>query len=248
MITSPNNQNKIAVVILAAGEGKRMKSPLPKVMHLLRGQPLIEYVVRAVEESGLGKPVVVVGVKNTLVADYLGERAEYTIQQDQLGTGHAVAAAEDWLKNRTDHIVVLYGDSPFVSAESIKKLAAEHIDKRNVLTLLTATLPPGGPRNDSGRIVRGATGALVKIVEVKDASVVEKKITEINAGFYCFAAPWLWSHLKMIRNSNAQGEYYLTDLVGLAIRGGYPVSSVLIDHREALGVNTKEHLKQAEKF
>ncbi|MDO8626471.1 MAG: NTP transferase domain-containing protein [Candidatus Magasanikbacteria bacterium] len=246
------NPSNVATVILAAGEGRRMQSALPKVMHELSRKPLIEYVVKAAEDSGVaGSLVVVASATGQAVQDYLGERVSYVVQSQQLGTGHAVAATEDFFKEQSDEIesmVVLYGDMPFISPQSIKRLTGEHIAKRNVLTVMTATVPNFEGTNsqfkDFGRIVRNSRGEIEKIVEYKDASVAEKNIGEVNTGFFCFDAPWLWSHLKLIRNSNDQGEYYLTDLVGLAIQGGYPISTVLVEVSEAIGVNTKEQLER----
>lgn len=245
-------KNNVAVLILAAGEGKRMKSDLPKVMHELKGKPMIDFAVKAVENSGItSKPLLVVSAKNKLIQDYLKGRAEYVVQREQLGTGHAVAVTEDWFKEENKeeikNIVVLYGDMPFISSESIKRLLGEHEKTRNVLTLMTTTVPNYDGENSKfkefGKIVRDSKGKIEKIVELKDANELEKNILEVNTGFFCFDAAWLWSHLKMLRNNNAQGEYYLTDLVQLAIKGGYPISSVAINSSEAVGVNTKDQLE-----
>lgn len=247
-------QNKIGVVILAAGKGKRMQSNMLKVMHELNGRPLIDHVVWAVTESGVcEKPVVVVCSEDPAVENFLGSRAEYAIQVERLGTGHAVAIAEEKLKDRADAVVVLYGDMPFIKPESIQKLVAKHLEKGNQLTLMTATVEDfddwRASLYDYGRIIRaGEENHIVKIVEKKDATSEELEIKELNPAFMCFDAEWLWKNLKLLKNTNAQGEYYLTDLVGLAFAEGQKLSSVMIDPKEAVGINTKEHLEKAQQL
>ena len=202
---------KISVVILAAGEGKRMQSQLPKVMHELKGKPLIEYVVSAVEAVELGKPLVVVNALSLAVQKYLGDRAEYVIQSKQLGTGHAVAVAES-AAGKAETILVLNGDMPAIA-----------------------------------RVVRGPTGNLEKIVEYKDANQREGAERELNTGCFCFQAAWLWPTLKRLENKNAQGEFYLVDVVRLAIAEGARISAITVAPAEAIGVNTKEQLSFLEK-
>ena len=143
-------------------------------------------------------------------------------------------------------VVVLYGDMPCISAESIIRLVGQHALERNVVTLMTTKVPDfdewRGQFNDFGRVVRDSGGAITRIVEKKDATPAEIAITEVNPSYLCFDAPWLWAHIKLIRNANVQSEYYLTDLVGMAIAEGSPLGSVPIDPSEAIGINTKEHL------
>ena len=240
---------KIGVVILAAGQGKRMKSDLPKVMHLLHERPLIDYVVTAVEELGI-KPVVIVPDDSSLVKEYLGNRATYAVQTERLGTGHAVSMAERELSGKVDHIVVLYGDMPFIKAESIRSMIDGHIAHGNMLTLTTVIVPDFDDWRaqfyDFGRIVRGENGKIEKIVEKKDASPEELNIMELNTAFFCFNAEWLWENLKKLKNNNAAGELYLTDLVKIAFDEGARLFTVNINPREAVGVNTKEHLEKAQ--
>lgn len=241
-------KQKIGIVILAAGKGKRMQSELPKVMHVVRNKPLIEYVVSAVEKIGV-RPVVIVPDDSNLVRDYLGKRADYAVQTEILGTGHAVAMAENVLAGKCEHVIVLYGDMPFITAESLSKLIDDHTARGNMLTLMTTTVPDfhdwRAQFYDFGRIVRDSNGDIIRIVEKRDASPAELNITELNSAFFCFNAVWLWKNLKNLKNNNAAGELYLTDLVKMAFDEGVPLSSVNIDPREAVGVNTKEHLEKA---
>lgn len=243
--------NNVGVVILAAGKGKRMQSNQLKVMHLLNEKPLIDHVVSAVESLNLAtKPTVVVCNENPAVQDYLGDRANYVVQAERLGTGHAVAQAESVLSGKVDQVVVLYGDMPFIKPESIKKLISTQLERNNIITLATVTATDFNDWRasliDYGRIVRGGTeNHIIKIVEKKDSSPEELEIKEFNTGFYCFNAEWLWKNLKNLKNNNVQSEYYLTDLVGLAVAGGNKISSVSIEPKEAVGINTKENLEVA---
>lgn len=228
-----------------------MGSTIPKVMQTLRGKPLVEYVVQAAEGSALGgKPVVVVGARNTAVQDYLRERAEYAVQTEQLGTGHAVATTENQLTGKADQLVVLYGDMPFITSDSIIRLVAEHRQQNNTVTFMTINVPDfsGGRQYfyDFSRVVRDAAGKIVKDVQRKDASPAELKIRELNTCYFCFRANWLWDNLRMLQNNNAQREYYLTDLINLAIHAGERVGTLAVPELEAVGVNTPEHLEWAQ--
>lgn len=251
--------DKIGVVILAAGQGTRMKSELPKVMHKLAGRPMIDYVVAAVESAGHHtknfsvvagiKPVVVVSPTNHLAREFLGARVDYAIQEKQLGTGHAVACAEKILNGFVDHVMVFYGDHPYLKSESIKRLMKRHVERGNTVTLMTAVVPDfegwRAPFYDFGRVIRGANGHVAEIVERKDANEEELKTKEINPSYFCFKADWLWKNLKELKNNNAQKEYYLTDLVKQAIDAGEKISSIEIEPAEALGVNSQDDLKLA---
>ncbi len=244
---SPHN---ITIVILAAGDGKRMKSELPKVLHTLRGKPLIERVVDAAISSGLcEKPVVVVSAKHTLIQDYLKEKAEYVVQHEQLGTGHAVAVTEQKLRGTVDTVVVLYGDMPFLEPESIRKLVEYHVENSAVLTLLTTTASDfTGWRRAFyafGRIIRDAAGNITRIVDVRDATDKELEIKEVSTCFFCFKADWLYEHLKQLRKNNAQQEYYLTDLLKIAFDERAKVASLGVDMKEAIGINSKEDLENS---
>lgn len=249
-----DNQDKIGVVILAAGKGKRMQSNMLKVMHELNGRPLVDYVVGAVEKSEVGgKPVVVVCEEDPAVQNFLGSRAEYVVQNERLGTGHAVLIAEEGLQDKVDTVVVLYGDMPFIKPESIHKLVERHLERNNKITLMTAKVEDFNDWRanlyDYGRIIRGGEeNHIIKIVEKKDATEEELEIKELNPAFFCFNSDWLWENLKLLKNNNTQGEYYLTDLIGLAFNEGQKLSSVDIDPKEAVGINTKEHLEIAKKI
>ncbi len=241
--------NKVGVVILAAGDGKRMKSNLPKMMHELNGKPLVEHVIMHVEESGLSKPIVVVSAKHTMVQDHLRDRALYVVQKEQLGTGHAASMAESMLKDSVQHVIFLNGDMPFVSGDSIKRLVERHVERKNTITMMTVTVPNflgeyqafGG----FGRVIRGKNGHIVRIIENKDASLEERNIHELNPSVWCFEASWLWKSLKNIKNENVQKEYYLTDLIGMGIEEDVKISSISIEPKEAIGINTAEDLEIA---
>lgn len=248
---SEKKYNNVGVVILAAGKGTRMKSDLPKVMHLLNGRPLIDHVVKSVENSNCqNKPVVVVSKEHTLVQDYLGNRADYAIQVEQLGTGHAVRSAEDLLKGKVDHVLVLYGDMPFISSYSIDKLIEKHLNSGMAMTILTATTPDFNDWRTVfktfGRILRDGNNKIKGVVEWKDASEEQLKIKELSTCYFCFKADWLWENLNKLKNNNKQGEYYLPDLIPLVIEQGKEITSTDIDLREVVGVNAKEDLEMAE--
>jgi len=223
-----------------------MQSDLPKVLHELDNKPLIEYVVSLAEGLNI-KPVVVVS-EDGLVKEYLGDRVDYAIQSERLGTGHAVLQAENLLKNKVEKVVVLYGDMPFLKPESVSNLVGIHEKENNKITLMTTRVPNFESEfkefYDFGRIVRNSMGVVNKIVEKKDASVEELEIKELNTGYFCFESDWLWNNLKKLNNNNQAGEYYLTDLVGLAIESGNKVGSIEILPEEAIGINTKEHLEK----
>lgn len=241
----------ISIIILAAGVGKRMQSDIPKVMHVLGGKPLVLHVVKAAEQSVVqSKPVVVVSPKYTLVQEYLGDRAVYAIQEQPLGTGDAVHSAAPLLRNAADHIVVLYGDMPFISTASVDQLIETHLAEGNLITIMTTTVPnfDSGyqPFYHYGRIIRNDTGDIVESIELKDTTEEQSKIRELNAGIHCFRADWLWDHLERLHTNNAQGEYYLTDLIRMAIGEGKPISAVSISPEEMRGINSPEDLKLAE--
>lgn len=239
------------IVILAGGKGSRMGGNVPKVLVMLKNKPLILYVLDEIEKiNQLIKPVVVVGFGANKVKGVLGDDYFYAYQEKQLGTAHALLAARR--KVRAENILVLYGDTPFIKADSLKALITKHFKTASSISMLTAQAPNFKGIYKSleqlGRIIRDTNHNIAGIVEFKDASAGQKKIKEINPGIYMFNTKWLWANLEKIRNNNAQGEYYLTDIVGIAISQGLKVQSLMIDPKEVLGVNSREDLAVAEKL
>jgi bifunctional UDP-N-acetylglucosamine pyrophosphorylase / glucosamine-1-phosphate N-acetyltransferase len=239
------NKNKIQVLILAAGKGKRMMSDLPKVLMPVKGKPMVRYVVDEVVKALDVLPVAIVGHKADLVKNELGEACDYVLQTKQLGTGHAVACARG-LCLEADQVVVLSGDQPFITAETIKNLVDKHFKSGAKASLTTAE-----PENfegfqkaflSFGRILRKA-GEVIGIREYKDASDEEKNIKEVNAGCYVFDALWLFANLEKLKNDNTQGEYYLTDVLKMAFESGDLIESIKIAPKEALGANSREELE-----
>jgi len=236
------------IIILAGGKGKRMGGDLPKVLIEARGRALIEHLLVSVFSLNF-KPVVVVGYKGEMVKERLGEKVDYALQEEQLGTGHAVLCAKD-VANDAKNIVVLYGDMPNIKPETIENLLRIHSQEQPALTMMTIKVPHFENENAGfygfGRVIRNEKGEIEKIIELKDASEKEKNIKELNPSLFCFNAEWLWKNLPLIKNLNAQGEYYLTDLAGLAISQGEKITSAEIAAVQCIGVNTPEDLKRAE--
>lgn len=243
---------RTAVIILAAGQGKRFGSPLPKVLAQVGGKPMAAWVVKAVRQSGVtDRPVVVIGAGGEAVRTALGDGCDYVDQDQQLGTGHAVAQCRKSLEGKADAVLVLYGDQPLVRGSTIRTLVNAHERERPNITMMTIKVPDFDdwrrPFASFGRIQRDRSGNLQGIVEVKDAQPQDLKITELNPAYFCFDGAWLWPQLEKLSNRNAQGEYYLTDLVGMAIQEGKKVETVNIPNPEvALGANSPEDLKQLE--
>ncbi|MEI8174764.1 MAG: NTP transferase domain-containing protein [bacterium] len=247
-------QDKIKVIILAAGHGKRMKSELPKVLVPLHGKPLITYVLDSIKKSGIcDRPTIVVGQQRELVMKTLGNGYEYAIQDQQLGTGHAVMSAKKTLENKADQVMVLYGDHPFINSLTIKKLIEKHLESKAVITMAIVSLPDFKDwreifYSNFSRIIRDKSGNIINLIEFRDTNDEEKKITEVNPSYFCFEAKWLWENLKTLKTDNSQKEYYLTDLVKIAIKENAKIESINIDPYEALGANSKEELEVLEKF
>ncbi|OIQ11941.1 bifunctional UDP-N-acetylglucosamine diphosphorylase/glucosamine-1-phosphate N-acetyltransferase GlmU [Neomoorella thermoacetica] len=226
-------------VILAAGQGKRMHSRRPKVLHRIAGRCLVEHVLAAVGEAGIKKQIVVIGHGAEEVREALGPEYTYVLQEQQLGTGHALARARE-AAGTAATVLVLCGDTPLLRPATLARLLKEHRDRQAAVTILTAVLDdPTG----YGRIIRDGQGMVAGIVEERDANPVEKAIREINTGIYCFEAAYLWPFLEQLQPNNDQGEYYLTDVVGLACRENLPVQAVAAgDPEEILGVNDRAQL------
>jgi bifunctional UDP-N-acetylglucosamine pyrophosphorylase/glucosamine-1-phosphate N-acetyltransferase len=235
------------VIVLAAGRGKRMKSETPKVLTLLNDRPLIQYLLDSILASKVDmKPVIVVGKNGDLIKNTLGTNYEYVLQSEPLGTAHAVLCAKNAISDSTEKIIVLYGDQPFVSASTIKELKESHEKDNANITIITTEVEDFNDWKavfyEFGRIVRDENGKIQSIVEKKDASKEQLEIKEVNPAYYCFNPKWLWENLKKINNSNAAKEYYLTDLVKIAIKNGDKINSININPIETVGVNSKEHL------
>ncbi len=234
---------KTIAVILAAGQGTRMRSALPKVLHPLLGRPMLQYVVEAASQATNEKPVVVLGHEAEMISSFLGERSEVVLQEPQLGTGHAVQQAGSVLRDRTDFILVLPADLPLVRTETLQQLIRFHRSHTAPVSLIT--LQAKEPRG-FGRIVRDEKGSVKAIVEEAAASPEQLSIRELNAGIYCFTQEWLWQALERIAVS-MKGEYYLTDVIGIAATDGLPVFSLVFEEdEEFIGVNNRIHLAQAE--
>jgi len=252
--------NTYATVVLAAGKGTRMRSTLPKVLHPLAGMPLLAHVLNAIEAipstssfapygtaTTSYPPVVVLGYEAAQVKAAFADRCLYAIQQEQLGTGHAVLAAKpvvDELEPIPQTILVCYGDTPLISGEMLARVLAEHLARRAIITFLTArTLSP----SDFGRVVRDAGGRIQAIVELKRATEEQKRINEVNSGVYCFDRAWLWTALSALPR-NASGEYYLTDLVAIANSQNCEIATVTGTLEETIGINDRVQLASVEQL
>ncbi len=231
-------------IIVAAGEGKRMKSNIAKPLQQAAGKALVEWVLDTAEETGSDENIVVIGHKAEDVKAYLGDRAKYAYQYEQLGTGHAVMQGIESIKDVDGTVMVLYGDSPLIEAETLKRVREDHSKKMRAATVITAIADePYG----YGRIVR-ENGEIVRIVEQKDASEDEQKITEVNSGMYFFDIQKLKESLSKITNDNSQGEYYITDVIEIMLSEGEKVGAYVTDLEQTMGVNDKLQLSQVGKI
>ncbi len=231
-------------LILAAGKGTRMKSDLPKVLHRVSGKPMLLRVLDAAAQAGATAQIAVIGFGAEQVQAAVGQRAQTVIQTEQLGTGHAVMQAEPLLAGCTGTIMVLCGDTPLLRTATLQKLLQTHRQMQAQATVLTAVMPdPAG----YGRVIRDKSGKVTKIVEQKDASAAEALVNEINTGIYCFEKDSLFTALSQITADNAQGEYYLTDVIGILVNQGRTVAAIAAaEHQETLGINSRAQLAQAE--
>lgn len=231
-------------MILAAGKGVRMRSGLSKVLHKICGKELVRHVVDSAKASGYDRVVVIVSPSNDApVRDLLGDSVMYVIQADMLGTGHAVLQAKELLRD-VETVAVLNGDVPLVRPETLRCLLEHHESMGACATLLTAhsDIP------DLGRVVRDSDGTIVGIVEEQDADEQVKTIGEVNVGSYCFNGPWLWEALGAVEPSDS-GEYYLPAVIGMAVEQGKPPESIEVDDpAEALGINDRVQLSEAETY
>jgi bifunctional UDP-N-acetylglucosamine pyrophosphorylase/glucosamine-1-phosphate N-acetyltransferase len=239
--------NDLTILIMAAGKGTRFKSSLPKVLHLLAGIPIVAYVIRVAQELSPTAIGVVVGHESQKVRAALAEYpVQFIDQSPQLGTGHAVQTAKTFWEPQEGALMILSGDVPLITCETLKKLADHHRSSQSSVTLLSTVLSdPSG----YGRVVRNASGEVERIVEQKDATPFEKKIQEINTGIYCFQISELAGVVNQLSDGNAQKEYYLTDCVGLIRERDLKVSAVICDEPlEVSGVNSRVELAQLEKI
>lgn len=238
----------LVAIILAAGKGTRMASDLPKVVHEVADAPMVEWVARACRDAGCGRIIIVVGHRQELVrAIFDGDDdVEFVVQDEQLGTGHAVQCAEDTLKGFDGDVIVLAGDGPLVRAEALRGLVEHHRRVDGSATLATAIVDdPAG----YGRILRNDAGVFTGIVEEKEATDAQRSVQEINPSVYCFKADELFQALSAVNRSETSGEYYLTDVPALLAQGGRRIDAVnSLQPDEALSINTPAQLAEVDRI
>ncbi len=239
----------VMCLVLAAGKGTRMKSECPKVLHRVCGRPMVWHVIDAVQRAGISGIWAIVGYKADLVREEIGGLTAISglvEQEKQLGTGHAVRTALEAISEKSELTLIVYGDTPLLRPGTLQKLVEHHVDCGNALSILTARLED--PKA-YGRILRNENGNIVGIVEQKDATEEQRRIKEINTGIYCVNTQWLDDAVKDISNDNAQGEFYLTDIVGLIHDRRGKVGGFLVDDvTEIEGVNDRIDLAFAQKI
>jgi UDP-N-acetylglucosamine diphosphorylase/glucosamine-1-phosphate N-acetyltransferase len=240
-------QKDLAVIILAAGKGTRMKSSLAKVLLPLAGHPLLHYTLDLSSKLNPVQTIVVVGHQADQVQQAFADRGvEFVLQHEQLGTGHAAKQAKEKLENFKGLVLVLCGDMPLIRPDTLLEMVAGHRASGAKCTVLT--LKSDG-LHDFGRIIRDEKGLILKIVEFKDASDVEKKVDEFNSGVYCFDSGLFFKALEHIGSNNAQNEYYLTDTIEYLVRKRYPVQATQTQNaNEILGINSPDDLNRAERL
>ena len=234
---------KTVAVILAAGQGTRMRSTLPKVLHPLLGRPMALYLLQVAQEATGTTPVMVIGYGGEQVQQTIGDATRYALQDPQLGTAHALMQAEPLLRGQSDLVLVAAADMPLLTSQTLGKLVQAQTTHTGPITLLTVI---ADGTSDFGRVLRSPDGRVQAVVEVDQATSEQLAVREVNASVYCFAAGWLWGALQRIPIS-PKGEYYLTDVVGLVAAEGLSVQALTVDDPdEAIGVNTRIHLAEAE--
>ncbi|MGI6368093.1 MAG: bifunctional UDP-N-acetylglucosamine diphosphorylase/glucosamine-1-phosphate N-acetyltransferase GlmU [Anaerolineae bacterium] len=234
---------ELGVVILAAGQGTRMRSKRNKVLHAVGGVPMIFWPLEAARQLGAERPVLVIGNDGAEVERLVGDRAQYAVQAERRGTAHALLQAMTLLEGSCERVLVLYGDNPTLSVDTLQRLLQLHADTRPVMTLLAVD---SGDSMGFGRIVRDGSGAVREIVEEAVATPEQLAIRELNCGVYCFDAQWLWSRLPAVTPTPPSNEYYLTDMLALAIADGKAVSVLTIDDvSQVLGINNRVQLSVA---
>ena len=234
----------LVAVILAAGKGTRMRSKYPKVLHKVGGKPMLQHVIDAASVAGCDEKVVIVGHEAELVEAMVGSQGKIALQAEQLGTGHAVMQTAEALKGFTGTALILCGDTPLLDGEELKKFCEAHKASGAAATVLTAIMDdPFG----YGRIVRDANGNVQAIVEQKDATEAQKAIKEIKTGIYCMECPLMFDVLATLTNDNAQGEYYLTDVLEKLNQAGQKVGGVITEDSDmVMGINSRKQLSVAE--
>ena len=243
---------KNKIIILAAGKGSRMKSDLPKPLIPINNRAMIKYLLDSIRLSQIDpQPIIVVSPSGQeIMRESLGDyNLSYAIQTEALGTGQAVSVSESLIPEEVENVLVLYGDQPFISQESMKKILKIH---QTELSMLTVKLDDFKDWRQAfyhwGRVVREEEGEIREIIEFKDAKEEEKNILELNPAIFCFNRIWLFDNIKNLKNNNNQAEYYLTDLVKMAFDQGIKISSCSVSASEVLGVNNPEDLKIVEKL
>jgi bifunctional UDP-N-acetylglucosamine pyrophosphorylase/glucosamine-1-phosphate N-acetyltransferase len=234
-----------AAIILAAGEGTRMKSKYPKVLHEICGKPMVQFVIDCVKMAGIERLLMVVGHKAEEVMGKVGEGIQFVKQEQQLGTGHAVMQAREALRDYDGSVLILYGDTPMITPATIKALIDLQHERDYAGVVLTAYMAdPAG----YGRIIRGVEGNVERIVEEKDATPAEKEIREINSGIYVFKSRLLFKALDDLNRDNKQGEYYLTDVIEILRAKGFTIGALKgANPSELMGINNKKELAEANK-
>jgi bifunctional UDP-N-acetylglucosamine pyrophosphorylase/glucosamine-1-phosphate N-acetyltransferase len=237
----------LSVAILAAGKGERMKSDIPKVLHKISGKPMLYYALSLAVRLKPKNIFVVVGHKGKLVSDYIKSnfpKVKIILQEDQLGTAHAVSMLKKQKENLGKNILIIPGDCPLIKTNTLKKLVEGKIASGSPAYIITSLVPdPEG----YGRVIKDKRGNIIRIVEEADASPEEKKINEINSSIYCFDCRVLFENLGKIKRQNVQGEYYLTDIIEVLIKNGKNISCMEVgDYREVLGINDRIQLNKVE--
>ena len=243
---------KLAVILLAAGQGTRMKSKTQKILHEVGGKPMIMHIFEAAEAVADVPPILVVGNGADGVQTLIGSRAQYAVQDEQKGTGHATMMAESWVKGQAEQVIVAYGDMPLLRAETLSRLAQTQVKTGAAVVMLSVM---GGFTSTFGRVVRDRNGYVAEIVEVAEARLRPNMqellaIPELNVGVYCFDGAWLWRniHNLPVRQARSGQEYYLTDMVELAVQQDRLVEAIVTDDvAESLGAGTRAEMVAVER-